>query len=430
MIETTLYDKHILVYPNITFQKNLNKDSYVIVLRKVIEYLNTKKEKILWTIISPKFIEILDFDNTRQIIYEMPTYPNLMRCHFDVQKLKEILDWKSYDYDFIFSNLPEHTTQLANFFYNNTNNKPKIFGYLHWIETKESVTQAKYMFNHNISGLLEMDKCGLNSEWLKNYILKKASFVYNTTTFDKLESILEVCYLGIDNILKEENEKIPKSIIFNHRASGYTGSEKFFQNMDKLWLERQDFKVYTTMIDITKPYVEKLNLDSREDYFKMLSKMSIGVGTFKDYSAWSLSTTDGLGMKVPYLLPRKLCYPEMLGVDYPYFYDDDLQFFYKLNQMLDNQPQLNINLERFTWENRLKTWFNDFEILNDYGHTMSCTDSYKKMYNYIFENTIVTKKQLMKYMGWGVNINLTPYRNRLRKDGIKFTLDSYIYIDD
>jgi hypothetical protein len=353
----------------------------------------------------------------------------MMRCHFDVEKLKEILDWRTFDYDFIFSNLPEHTTQLANFFCNNTNINPTIFGYLHWIETKDSVSQAKHMFNHNISGILEMQRCGLNSQWLKDYILKNAKEIYSVSTVRKLDSILEVCYLGVDSILDKKVKKIPKSIIFNHRASSYTGSDNFLANMDKLYKVRQDFKVYTTMLDVNKPYVEKLNLDDRQSYLDTLAMMSIGVGAFRSYSAWSISTTDGLAMGVPYLLPNNLCYPEMLGDDYPYFYNSDAEFLAKMNDMLDNPTELNINLDSFLWNKRIEKWFNNFDILNDYGRTVSCTESYLRMFDYIKEKGYVTKKDLTKYMGWGVNISLTPYRNRLRQDGIKFTVDGYKFIE-
>ena len=50
--------------------------------------------------------------------------------------------------------------------------------------------------------------------------------------------------------------------------------------------------------------------------------MKVGVGCFQKYSAWSISTTDSLSMGVPYVLPNKLCYPEMVGKDYPLLYDD------------------------------------------------------------------------------------------------------------
>ena len=47
-----------------------------------------------------------------------------------------------------------------------------------------------------------------------------------------------------------------KTIVFNHREGVYTGSKWFFETMDKLWEERQDFKVYTTLKEMGKPYTK------------------------------------------------------------------------------------------------------------------------------------------------------------------------------
>ena len=48
------YKYKILVYPNITFMKDLEKDSYVVVLRNVIKELNKVRDDIFWTILSPE----------------------------------------------------------------------------------------------------------------------------------------------------------------------------------------------------------------------------------------------------------------------------------------------------------------------------------------------------------------------------------------
>ena len=62
------YGYNILVYPNITYQKDLEKDSYVVVLCNIIRELNKIRDDIYWTIISPIQIDSLDFNNTEQII--------------------------------------------------------------------------------------------------------------------------------------------------------------------------------------------------------------------------------------------------------------------------------------------------------------------------------------------------------------------------
>jgi len=80
------YKYKILVYPNITYMKDLEKDSYVVVLRNVIKELNKVRDDIHWTILSPKHVMSLQFENTEQLMIDMPSYPNKMRTHFNAMK--------------------------------------------------------------------------------------------------------------------------------------------------------------------------------------------------------------------------------------------------------------------------------------------------------------------------------------------------------
>ena len=50
------YKYKILVYPNITYQKDLEKDSYVVVLCNIIKELNNIRNDLHWTILSPRLI--------------------------------------------------------------------------------------------------------------------------------------------------------------------------------------------------------------------------------------------------------------------------------------------------------------------------------------------------------------------------------------
>ena len=49
---TKEYKYKILVYPNITFKKDLEKDSYVVVLGNIIRELNKIRDDLFFTIIA------------------------------------------------------------------------------------------------------------------------------------------------------------------------------------------------------------------------------------------------------------------------------------------------------------------------------------------------------------------------------------------
>ena len=53
----------ILVYPNITFQKDLEKDSYIQVIKNQINLLNTIRDDLWFYLILPEPVPSLVFDN-------------------------------------------------------------------------------------------------------------------------------------------------------------------------------------------------------------------------------------------------------------------------------------------------------------------------------------------------------------------------------
>ena len=190
------YGYNILVYPNITYQKDLEKDSYVVVLGNIIRELNKIRDDIYWTIISPRQIDSLDFDNTEQIILPLPSYPNAMRTHFDFKTIIREIDWKKKDYDIVYTHLPEHALQLKNLLYNNTNLNPLFIGYTHWTEFPEITNYEMTMMDVNILGLLEMERCGINTLGQKELILKNAKKSFNKESLIRLDEIIVPNYLG------------------------------------------------------------------------------------------------------------------------------------------------------------------------------------------------------------------------------------------
>ena len=429
------YPYKILVYPNITYMRDLEKDSYVVVLRNVIKELNKVRDDIHWTIMSPGDIKSLTFENTTQIPINLPSYPNAMRCHFNYNEIKANLRWKHTDYDVVYSHLPEHTLNMTNLLENDTNISPKYVGYCHWYEVDENTNYGKRMLMDNYNGMLEMEECGVNSIWLKELVLKKAKQWYNKDTIDKLDKIIQPHYLGIDKINNTEVPTKKKTIIFNHRDNYYTGWSWFIEMMDTLYKQRQDFTVYTTLADLDKPYAKRVKISDRDEYLDFIRSMHVGVGTFQKYSAWSISTTDSLSMGVPYILPNKLCYPEMVGKDYPLLYNGKDEFLQKVNGALDDDGSvdkaknyLKTKIEEFPWASRVPDWFGGWNFLSPDKFDMigDKSESYNKIVDFIHKKKSVTKKEILDYLGWGVRISFSPYRNRLRTEPtIRFTKNRY-----
>ena len=429
------YPYKILVYPNITYMRDLEKDSYVVVLRNVIKELNKVRDDIHWTIMSPGDIKSLTFENTTQIPINLPSYPNAMRCHFNYNEIKANLRWKHTDYDVMYSHLPEHTLNMTNLLENDTNISPKYVGYCHWYEVDENTNYGKRMLMDNYNGMLEMEECGVNSIWLKELVLEKAKKYYNDDIISKLDKIIQPHYLGIDKINNVEIPTKKKTIIFNHRDNYYTGWSWFIEMMDTLYKQRQDFTVYTTLADLDKPYAKRVKISDRDEYLDFIRSMHVGGGTFQKYSAWSISTTDSLSMGVPYILPNKLCYPEMVGKEYPLLYNGKDEFLQKINGALDDdgsvdkaKTYLKTKIQEFPWASRVPQWFNGWNFLQPDAFDMigDKSESYTKIVDFIHKKKSVTKKEILDFLGWGVRISFSPYRNKLRtEDTIRFTKNRY-----
>jgi hypothetical protein len=281
-------------------------------------------------------------------------FPPKMRVNYPHKFFDRLIEKEHFN--LVWSHLPEWTHEFKiTRIYNKTQ---PIIGYCHWWEIKDNGARDDNSFWKNIKGTLGMKVCGVNSQWVKDLILKRAAEDFQPHIVDKLNEILQPWYLGTDEFVPTKEYK-KKTIVFNHRNNGYTGGEWFFETMDELWSERQDFEVWTTLGDMKKPYTKYIGHADRDVYMNKLGEAHFGVGCFETYSAWSMSTTDGLSRGVPYLLPNKLCYPEMVGTDYPLLYNDRKEFKEMVNMILDEKierPDVSALSKALLWENSLKSW--------------------------------------------------------------------------
>ena len=299
----------------------------------------------------------------------------------------------------------------------------------------------------NLAGVLENEVLGVNSQWLKDYVLKNASRWFKDETMEELDNIIQVHQLGVDKIdFTQKRYSSKKKILFNHRGKGYTNFQFFVKCMDELYKKRKDFEVYTTFDDTNlggskKWYGGLLNLPSREDYLKWVKdNIYLQVGTFKTYSAWSISTTDTLSMGIPSVLPSGLCYSEMVGDDYPLIYKNGSMddFLDKINSVLDNTTyrnkivkSLEPRMKQMVWNRQIRSWMDWKDLFNPEKFEMCGVDTkgYKDTVRIIKKRKSVSQRQLIKELRWGVNFKFSRVRNRLRLNNkVRFTKEGYDWV--
>ena len=416
----TAKTKRILVYPNITFAKDLSKDSYIQVIKKHITLLNEIRDDLWFYLILPKEVPELAFDNVTQLFLDLPTHPPTMRAHFDSQAIKKLVP-KNIDIDLVMSHLPEHTYDLKNVLYNVTNHVPKFFGYCHWFDLKAVANWHMNSFKKNIVGVLEMDRCYLNTESQKKLVIEEAKETFSDRVIWDLDKKLTVQHLGVDekDIVKDIKRVKEKIIVFNHRPDTYKHYKEFLKVCDKLYEQRQDFKVWVPLASkADREYITTESGD-KDFYYKKLQDCYIGYSPKQSYGGWSVATTDGMMNGIPYLMYDADYYRELW--DKGVFVKNDDELLEKLNFYLDNEYNRNVLADeslqhiryRLIFKDEVKQMSDYIDELHDTLPKVKTSEKIKEIISWIQKEKRVSKSEIMKRLGWGVGIKWTQYRATL-----------------
>lgn len=409
----------ILVYPNITFSKDLRKDSYIQVITNMISELNKIRDDLFFYLILPEHLECLDFPNTKQFYMKVPTYPPTMRSHFNVFEFKKIVG-HDIDIDLVFSHLPEHTHDVKNVISNVTHHDPEYFGYSHWFDLREVVSWSHPSFNQNMLGILEMDRCYINTQSQKDLVLNQASEVFNEDVVNTLDYILTVQHLGIRR--EDINRSIvpyKKTIVFNHRPETYKDYKNFVSIIKELRKQRQDFTVWIPLLEkSTEDWITTEKYDKKE-YYQRLSECCVGFSPKQTYGGWSVSTTDGLMNGCPFIMYDADYYRELNPT--ADFFSDNGEAITLLHKYLDDpnyrskksMESLCYIEENLLYEDEIR-WMSDY-IDDLFGNMKDTTSEItKKLVELIKKNGSMTKKELFgEHLGWGRGIKYGPYRRAL-----------------
>ena len=409
----------VLVYPNITFQKDLEKDSYIQVITNQIKLLNEIRDDLWFYLILPCPVPSLQFDNVTQWYVDFETYPQTMRSNFRVDIIRKMFH-NGLDFDLVMSHLPEHTHQLVNTLYNVTHHMPPVFGYCHWFDLREVVAWPKDSFLQNITGLLEYDRCYLNTKYQKNLVIAQARETFNDATIERLDSILTVQHLGVGekDVMSEINDTPDKIIVFNHRPDTYKHFKQFIAVTDKLWEMRQDFKVWVPLLGKSDREYVITDKGDKQWYYDKLKTCCVGFSPKQKYGGWSVATTDGMMNGVPYIMFDDTYYKEL----YPHgdFFKNDHEALMMLNTYLDDPRYRNEEAQKaLDYVSSFMVYKNEMIKMSKYmddllarQKVMGDSDKLKEIIEFIRKGP-VTKKELMEFVGWGRGIKWSPYRRAL-----------------
>ena len=427
MIPHIKYKKtvRVLLYPNWTFIKNLEADSQTEVLKKQIKILNEIRDDLFFYILVPKQILSLNFNNVHQEVVGdyFHTYAPTMRNQYSVNVIQKIFDG-TLDIDLVYNSLPEHNCQLKSTLYNVTHHIPAFFGYAHFFDLREVVTWPKDNFNQNIIGLLEYDKCYLNTQYQKDMVLKQASETFNSDTIKKLDDILTVQHLGVDkdDITDNINENPEKIIVFNHRPDTYKHFKQFTSLTDKLWEQRKDFKVWVPLLEKSHRDYVIVDKGDKQWYYNKLKNCYMGFSPKQKYGGWSVATTDGMmNCGTPYIMYDDIYYKELYSEGM--FFKDDKSALDLMNKLLDDKEYRNIEANKtlnhmrtnLVYRDKVVDMSNYMNDLLDRQKVMGDSDKLKQIIGWIKQYGCMSKLDLLRKLNWGRGIKWTPYRRALMK---------------
>ena len=417
----------ILVYPNITYSKDLEKDSYIQVIHSMIIELNKIRDDLFFYLVTPKHMPMFSvFSNVHQFVMYFPSYPQNMRMHFDVKDWN-LIRHRRWDFDLIFSHLPEHTLNIKNVLYNTSSHNPPVVGYCHWFDIKDVVVSTMHALNYNLMGLLEMKRCYMNTQAQKILVLEEAEKILSKANCAKLDEILTVQHPGIkkEDIIDDYTQfkiEYKKIIVFNHRPATYKDFDNFMATMDKLWEQRQDFKVWIPLLESpNRPYVYVTKYE-KQKYYEELRRCCVGYSPKQLYGGWSVASTDGIMNGVPYIMYDALYYKE-LNPTADFFKTND-EAIRLLNLHLDDhyhrddQSMAGIKYirENLIYSTEIQQMLSYFDkIVSEEKAITDRSNRYKEMIEIVKTKKLVSKYQLTKWINndrpYGVALN--PYRRAL-----------------
>ena len=109
-------------------------------------------------------------------------------------------------------------------------------------------------------------------------VLNQAKETLNDATIKKLDSILTVQHLGVNekDVISETNDAPDKIIVFNHRPDTYKHFKQFIAVTDKLWEMRQDFKVWVPLLGKSDREYVITDKGDKQWYYDKLQTCYIG----------------------------------------------------------------------------------------------------------------------------------------------------------
>lgn len=180
------------------------------------------------------------------------------------------------------------------------------------------------------------------------------------------------CHFSADLLEENDQKDDPPLVIWNHRWEHDKNPEAFFDALNAVRQCGIDFRVavlgesYMHIPPVFDTAKERLNdciaqwgyVPARQDYYRWLRRGHVTVSTAQQEN-FGISVVEAVRHGCLPLLPKRLCYPELLPEDYheDFLFDNQTDLEEKLailltggEQWREKQAQLASHMAQFAWE--------------------------------------------------------------------------------
>lgn len=409
---------NILIYPMLSVDV-INADSNYIIIKQVCnELVKTNKYNFLLLLDSNRKYYKDNLTNKVKIInVPFPKSKKHQVVHFNTNILKQL--FSKYVFDIIWNNVVE---QGHNFkYFQDTiidDYRTKVFNYHHYVihrslDRVTSYLPATNILYNQIMGSLGADLNYFHTEYCRNMMIEEAKDVILPK---HVETILEKSIIklgGYGKEIKSEKKYDKYTFVYNHRLSGYKNWKTTFEIFDELHNEGIDFQVICTAGDKDnintinkKPYVIVKSFTKHEDYLKELSKCHANTIN-SQHETYCISIAESILNNQLVILPNACTFPELVGKDYPYLFDN-----------IEQQKKILKHIIR----NNIKGYDHDKRKLLISNHVKNIDDMFQKLGSNrkpVFEaiKNLSNKEKIKQHLIKNNELDFHVFKNFLFKMG-------------
>lgn len=317
----------------------INADSNYIIIRNMIKRMSDKHAFTLVLNSNKEYIKD-GLDKDCRIIYiKQPTSKRNQVIWFEPELMRNICN--EFGIQLIFNNVVEQGHNLKQMYAPmDRAYEMKVINYHHYnIHPSFGENTYQTMQNillHQLIGSQLVDVNYFHSEHSYNMFVDEYSKLFKNTLTN---THVELGKHGKESVNVDKYDKY--TFIYNHRLAGYKNFQDTIDMFNKLH-KKHDFQVIFTTADTSNtakiaklPYAKIVRATHHDEYIKELSKCHANV-TNSAHETYCISIVESMMNNQVIVAPNAVTFPELLGRDYKYLFNNEEEQYRMLDEILTN----------------------------------------------------------------------------------------------